>query len=152
MQALPMSEHSPLLLGADHAGFRLKESVKRHLLDQGLLVEDVTPEQIPDDDYPPIAHTVAEAVAHQDDRMGILICGSGFGMDMAANRVKGARAAVVRTVEEAVLARKDDHANILVLGGRMTDAEEANRITDAFLTTPYSQAERHMRRVDELDA
>lgn len=114
-------------------------------------MEDQTPTFEPGDDYPEIARHIATLIAREKTAIGILICGSGIGMDMAANRIKGARAALVRTVEEAKSARKDDHANILVLGERITSPATAKRIADAFLSTPYSTARRHVRRVKKLD-
>ena len=139
-----------ILLGADHAGFELKEAIKAHLAEKGIDVRDLTPEKIQGDDYPPIAKEAAEEVVKTDGQ-AILVCGSGMGMDIAANRIEGARAVVVRDEEEAKLSRQDDHANILVLGGRVTPAEKAITITDTWLATPYSKAKRHERRVKELD-
>ena len=139
-----------ILLGADHAGFELKEAIKAHLTGKGMEIRDLTPEKIEGDDYPPIAKHVAEEVVKSDGQ-AILVCGSGMGMDIAANRIAGARAAVVRDENEAKLSREDDHANILVFGGRITPAEKAIGITDTWLATPYSKAKRHERRVKELD-
>jgi len=139
-----------IILGADHAGFELKEAIKAHLTEKGMTVRDLTPEKIEGDDYPPIAKQAAEEIVKSDGQ-AILVCGSGMGMDIAANRIAGARAVVVRDEKEAKLSREDDHANILVLGGRMTPEEKAISITDTWLATPYSKAQRHERRVRELD-
>ena len=146
-----MTEKPLILLGADHAGFALKEEVKTYLLSQGLKVEDLSPTLVPGDDYPLIAKAVAKRIAASKNAAGILFCGSGIGMDIAANRVRGARAAVARNIKEAKLSRTDDFANILVLGSMITPSASAKLITSAWLATPYSKAKRHVRRVKELD-
>ena len=138
-------------LGADHGGFSLKEDIRAFLDKKGIAYIDHSPKLIPGDDYPPIARKVARHVLQDKTRLGILLCGSGLGMDIAANRLKGARAATVRSVKEAKLSRQDDAANILVLGGRLTSSPLAKRIVMAWLTTQPSRAERHQRRVKELD-
>ena len=140
-----------ILLGSDHAGFELKEAIKAYLQKKKIPLDDMSPKLVPGDDYPPIAHAVAKKVAKDKKAAAILFCGSGLGMDIAANRVRGARATVVRNIKEARLSRADDHANILVLGGRLTDAAMAKLIVTAWLETPYSTAKRHERRVKELD-
>ena len=140
-----------ILLGSDHAGFELKEAIKASLQKKKMPLEDLSPTLVPGDDYPPIAQAVAKKVAKDKQAVGILFCGSGLGMDIAANRVKGARATVVRNIKEAKLSRTDDHANILVLGGRLTEPAMAKLIVSAWLETPYSTAKRHERRVKELD-
>lgn len=138
-------------LGADHAGFALKEEIRHFLEKKGLAYHDHSPTLVPGDDYPPIARKVAKQTTTDPKRVGILICGSGIGMDIAANRVKGARAATVRSVKEAKLSRQDDFSNILVLGGHITPPTLAKRIVGAWLSTPPSRATRHKRRVKELD-
>ncbi len=138
-------------LGSDHAGFSLKEAIRGFLDQKGLPYVDHTPNLIPGDDYPLIAHKVAKHVVAHPDHQGILICGSGIGMDIAANRVKGVRAATVRSVKEAKLSRQDDDANILVLGGRITSPALAKRIITSWLKTSTSTAKRHKRRIQELD-
>ncbi len=138
-------------LGADHAGFSLKENIRAFLEKKGIAYIDHSPKLIPGDDYPPIARKVARQVLKDKASLGILLCGSGIGMDMAANRLKGIRAATVRSVREAKLSRVDDAANILVLGGHITPAPLAKRIVTAWLTTEPSHATRHARRVKELD-
>ncbi len=144
-----------IILGADHAGFELKEVLKKFLIEKGWDINDVSPNLIEGDDYPLIAKKVAQLVtsrsAQADGTLALLVCGSGMGMDIAANRVKGARAIVARNEEEARSSRRDDFANILVLGGRITNAARAKRILQAWLKTPPSKAIRHIRRVQELD-
>ena len=138
-------------MGADHAGFELKEKIKAHLTKKGTEVRDLSPKPVAGDDYPLVAKQVAKKVVKMDGQ-AVLVCGSGLGMDIAANRVKGGRAVVVRNEKEAILSRQDDHANILVLGARLTPAKAALKIVDTWLATPFSKAARHERRVKELDA
>ena len=142
--------HSPLILGADHAGFELKELLKKHLQKQDVSFQDMTPLFRAGDDYPPIAQKVARAVVKRKT-LGLLICGSGFGMDIAANRIKGARAAIARNVKEVKLSRRDDLANILVLGARLTNPVLATRILSVWMTAPVGKAKRFVRRVKEMD-
>ncbi len=141
----------PLLLAADHAGFALKEILKPFLKKRGLIVHDLTPTFVAGDDYPPIAKKTARLVAKEKNGQAILLCGSGYGMDIAANRVKGVRAIVARTIEDAFLARRDDHSNILVLGGRITKPTLAKKILQTWLSTPYSRIPRYGRRVKQID-
>lgn len=138
------------LLGADHAGFRLKEQV-RHLLEKrGIAYQDLSHDVVEGDDYVPIAERVAKHLSPSSEAMGILVCGSGFGMAIAANRFREARAVVVRSAEEARLAREHNHANILVLGEQFTNARHMEQIFDAWVEARPSYAARHVRRVHQL--
>ena len=139
-----------IFLGADHAGFALKETLKKHLTQLGWMVVDQSPVFIESDDYPPIAKLVAQDVCKMKT-VGILVCGSGLGMDIAANRVKGARAVVLRTEADAKSSREHNHANIAIFGERITSAAKAKKILDTWLATPYSKEKRHIRRVKEID-
>ncbi|HEU0050631.1 MAG TPA: RpiB/LacA/LacB family sugar-phosphate isomerase [Patescibacteria group bacterium] len=141
---------SPLLIGADHAGFSLKEYLKKELLLRGYSVTDATPKFAEGDDYPPIARQVAREIA-KGKKLGILICGTGLGMDIAANRIKGVRAVVIRDEEDAKLSREHNHANILILGGRSTKPEKAKKLVDTWLQATPSREARHLRRVKQLD-
>lgn len=141
-------------LGADHKGFALKNQVREHLTHQGHSVEDegaLTFEK--DDDYPQYAYAVATKMLGEEDgqALGILVCGSGQGMAMAANRVHGIRAALVWSTKEAKAARHDDDANILVLAADMTDPETALEIVDAFVHEKFSGLERHERRLKQIE-
>jgi ribose 5-phosphate isomerase B len=146
-----MPEKKRFILGADHAGFALKEALRRYLQEQKIRVEDASPIYKEDDDYPAVAKRVAKAVSRDLQAQGLLVCGSGFGMSMAANRIKGARAATARSSSEARLAREDTHANILALGSRVTPTAIAKKILDAWLAATPSKAERHLRRIKQLD-
>lgn len=141
-----------LLIGSDHAGFALKQAVKRHAEARGWRVEDLTPTLIPGDDYPLVAKAAARKVARGAAANAVLVCGTGLGMDIAANRVNGARAVVIREPKEAALAREHNHANILILGGWITPAAKAKKIFDAWAAATPSKAARHVRRVKQLDA
>lgn len=142
-----------IYLGADHAGFELKEEVARHLRAEGLEFEDRGAAELdPDDDYPDYAFEVGEAVAADPDGIGILVCGSSEGVCIAANKVKGVRAVSVPNAEVATLARQHNDANVLCLSGWNQTIEEAEPIIDAFLDTPASEELRHLRRVGKIDA
>jgi len=134
-------------IGSDHAGFTLKESVKAHLLSQGHDVTDEGPPTEDSVDYPVYAGKVARAVAAGDADFGILLCGTGLGMEIAANKVRGIRAVQVSDPEFAKMARAHNNANVLTLAGRYTDEPTADKIVDTFLATPF-EGGRHERRVD----
>jgi ribose 5-phosphate isomerase B len=140
-----------IALGADHAGFELKENIKRLLAAQGLQVDDRgthSPESV---DYPDFARAVADEVARHDADFGILVCGTGIGMSMSANKVPGIRAAKADTEFEAEMARAHNNANVLCLGARVTDAARAEKLVRKFLDTRF-EAGRHQRRVDKIMA
>lgn len=135
-------------IGCDHAALDLKNIIIRQLEERGLTVTDhgtYTPESC---DYPDIAHDVAQAV-EKENGTGILLCGTGIGMSMAANHHKGIRAALCTTELHAKLARRHNDANILCLGARMTGVELAKTIVEAFLTTGF-EGGRHKRRIDKI--
>ncbi len=139
-----------IYLGTDHAGFRLKEKVEAWLLDQGYCVEDLSPKYVAGDDYPKIGFKVAKAVARNKNALGVLLCGSSIGVAIAANRIKGARAAPVHSPGEAKLAREHNDANIITLAGWKMGASKATQLLRVFLKTPFSRATRHHRRVKQL--
>lgn len=147
-----MPQKKEIILGADHAGFDLKEILKADLTQLGYPVQDLTPILDTEDDYPIPGKQLGKQLAKNPNGMGILICGTGFGIAMAANRVKGIRAAVIRTPEEAVMAREHNHANVLVLGGGLTKPATAKKILQSWLSTTPSKAARHARRVQQLDS
>ncbi len=136
-----------IIIGADHGGFELKESLKKYLEDKGLTVEDKGCYSKDSVDYPQIAQDVCKATLEAKENLGILICGTGIGMSMMANKIKGIRAGLCHTEIEAKLTREHNDANVLVMGGRIIGAELAKSITDAFVSTPFSNAERHERRI-----
>jgi len=136
-------------LGADHAGFELKEALKRALDARGVTWHDVGASSTASVDYPDYAVQVADAVAAGRADRGILVCGSGVGMAIAANKVRGVRAAPIVDVEGAVLAREHNDLNVLTLGARRTSIDEAARIVAAFLDTPFAGG-RHAQRVAKI--
>jgi ribose 5-phosphate isomerase B len=138
-------------LGSDHAGFELKESVEAHLVAAGHDVVDVGPAGTDPVDYPDFAAPVARAVSSGEADVGVLVCGSGIGMAMAANKVDGVRAVQARDEESARMARLHNDANVLTLAGRYTESVEALAIVDAFLATEF-EGGRHQRRVDKIGA
>jgi ribose 5-phosphate isomerase B len=138
-------------IGSDHAGFALKEAVKAHLVAEGREVTDVGTHSEDSVDYPLFGRDVGNAVAGGDADFGVLVCGTGLGMAIAANKVRGVRAVQVSSVEFAQMARRHNDANVLTLAGRHTDGQSAFAIVDAFLTTQY-EGGRHQRRIDEITA
>jgi glycine hydroxymethyltransferase len=138
-------------LGADHGGYELKEALKQHLHQRGLSVMDLgAKSKEPTDDYPDFAQPVAQAVAAGQAEFGLLICTSGVGMSMTANKVPGARAALVADEQTAVLARQHNDANILCLSGKNTSPELGRKILNAFLGAKF-EGGRHERRVNKMD-
>lgn len=141
-----------LFIGADHAGFALKETLKTWLKKTRKNPQDLTPQFVPGDDYPRIAFRLAQAVSAEPKALGILICGTGHGMDIAANRILGARASVIRSPEDAIFFREENHGNVLVLGAWTVKPVAAKRIIQTWLKTKPSSSTRHERRVSQLDA
>ena len=141
---------SPLLIASDHAGVELKDAVQKLL--SHLKWEDLgTPTGSPSVDYPDFAVNLARRVA-TENRMGVLICGSGIGMSIAANKVKGVRAALVENPVASRLAREHNHANVLCLGARFLAAPYAAEIVRAWLEATPSAEGRHQARVDKLNS
>ena len=121
----------------DHAGYDLKEQLKRCLVDGGNAVDDLTPEFRERTDFPPVAERLGKKVAGEDGTYGILICGTGIGMSVAANRVPGIRAALLYCEYAAECARRHNDANVLVFGGRTMDFEEARRYLEVFFAQQF---------------
>jgi ribose 5-phosphate isomerase B len=135
-------------LGSDHAGLELKEHLLDWLADQGYEAVDHGPFVYDAlDDYPVFCLRAAEAVADEDGALGIVVGGSGNGEQIAANKVKGVRAALVWNEETAVLAREHNGANVIAVGGRMHTLDDMTRFIEVFLTTPFTGEERHVRRI-----
>lgn len=138
-------------IGTDHAGFELKEKVVAHLREAGHDVVDHgahTYDAL--DDYPPFCIEAAQAVVDELGSLGIVIGGSGNGEQMAANCVEGVRAALVWSDATARLAREHNDANVVAVGGRQHSLEEATELIEAFLAEPFSQDERHVRRIGKI--
>lgn len=140
-------------LGSDHAGFELKGALVRHLTDDGHEVTDIGPHVYDaEDDYPAFCLTTAERVVADPGSLGVVIGGSGNGEQIAANKVVGARAALAWSPQIARLAREHNDANLIGVGARMHTTDEALAIVREFLAVPFSQAERHCRRIDQVGA
>ncbi|HUC89295.1 MAG TPA: RpiB/LacA/LacB family sugar-phosphate isomerase [Patescibacteria group bacterium] len=143
-----------VFIAADHNGFVLKNDLIKELKGAGYEVVDEGDRELkPEDDFPQFASRAIAAIkaSPDDDARGILICGSGQGMCMAANRYKGIRASLVWSVEEARAARNDDDSNVLCLPARYMDAQEAVKLAEAWLSTPFAGATRFKRRIQQLD-
>lgn len=140
-----------IALGADHAGFELKQKVREHLEKNGYQVMDEGTVSTESVDYPDFAKKVGEDVAGKRAELGILVCGSGVGMSIAANKVPGIRAANVSSEYEAQYSREHNDANVLALGARILDEPKAMTIVDKWLKTPFAGG-RHQRRVDKITA
>jgi ribose 5-phosphate isomerase B len=140
-----------IALGADHAGYQLKDQIKQHLEQQGISVRDEGTSSAQSVDYPDYARAVAHDVSQHRADLGILVCGSGIGMAITANKVDGIRAANVSTEYEAQMSREHNNANVLALGARILKADEAFRIVDKWLATQFAGG-RHERRVEKIMA
>ncbi len=163
-----------IIIGCDHAGFTLKEKIKRHLQNQFYHVTDLSPKLIEGDDYPDIAFIVAKKVATvqkqkpltkkstkkdlinphitNQEPKGILICGSGTGMVIAANRVKGIRASVLYDTYSAKMSRHDNDSNIACLRARKFFSYKETKLLDLWLQTKFSNIPRHIKRIQKLDS
>ena len=138
-----------IVLAADHAGYRVKEKIKDILDGMGMEYADLGPDNEDSVDYPDFAKKVAQSVAGGEYDSGLLVCGTGIGMSIAANKVKGIRAAVAWNEESARLSREHNDANVLAVGARTTDPEAIPEIVKAFFTTEF-EGGRHQRRVDKI--
>ena len=141
-----------IYIGADHRGFELKEELKKFLIEKGYEVEDVGAFKYDkDDDYPDFARQVAERVAGDPEHSrGVLLCGSGTGMDAAANKVKGIRATLAFSKEITRAARNDDDVNVISLPADFLKSQEAEEIAEIFLKTPFEAVERRVRRLQKI--
>ena len=134
-------------IGSDHGGFALKEKIVSYLKERGHSVFDEGCFKAESVHYPVYAKAVCEDVVNNISDKGILICTSGFGMCICANKYNGLRAATVRSAEEAFLCRSHNDCNVLCLGAKFTSVEDAKEIVDVFLETPFSEGERHKIRL-----
>jgi len=144
-----MSEGT-IVIASDHAGPSLKDSLKAELERRGFTVLDLGTHGDASVDYPDYGRAVGEAVASGEADRGVVVCGTGIGISIAANRIAGIRAAVCHDVTSARLARQHNDANVLALGVRMIGSEVALDCLDAFVTTEFDGGERHQRRIEKL--
>ncbi len=138
-----------IVIAADHAGYEMKHALKQRLTDEGFDVVDLGTDNEDSVDYPDFAARLAESIVDGRSARGVLLCGSGIGMSIAANRFPGVRAALVSDAGTARLARQHNDANVLVIGARQIDAAVAEECLDAFLTTEF-EGGRHQRRVRKM--
>jgi ribose 5-phosphate isomerase B len=143
-----------IAIGADHAGFHLKEALRRKLIESGHQVVDVGTHSTDSTDYPDFAAAVARQVARGDADRGILVCSSGVGMSIAANKIRGIRAALGVNAEEVTLTRSHNDINVLALGAKFTDPVTAAHLVDIFLQTPFDggRHERRLKKVADLES
>ena len=138
-------------IGSDHAGLEFKAKIIAHLQSQGHQVTDHGPHSFdPLDDYPEFCIPAALATAKDPGSFGIVLGGSGNGEQMAANKVKGIRAALVWSIETAKLAREHNNANVIAVGGRMHESDFVKQLIDTFIATPFPGDERHVRRIEKV--
>ena len=145
-----MNSGITVALASDHAGFSLKEEVKEHLARRGVGTVDLGADSTESVDYPDFARKVSEAILDGRVDRGVLICGTGLGMSMAANRHRGIRAALCHDHLTAAAARRHNDANVLVMGSRILGSDLAREITDTWLDTPF-EGGRHGRRLEKMD-
>jgi len=142
-----------IYLGADHKGFVLKEHLKQFLVDKKVVVQDCGSETLVEgDDYPDIAFEVGNRVSHDMEGLGILICGSGTGVAITANKVVGVRCVLGYTPEQVAASKHDDDCNVLAIGSDFVTTKEAEGLVDSFLATAYAKEERFERRLKKIAA
>jgi len=144
-----LSEKPRIALGADHAGYHIKETIRQFLEDAGYPVDDLGTWSEESVDYPDYGKAVADRVASHQDVYGIAVCGTGMGISIAANKVAGIRAAVAHNVDTARLAREHNDANVLAMGGRVVSGAQAIEMVQAFLSARFAGG-RHARRVEKI--
>ena len=140
-----------IALGSDHGGFKLKEEIKKYLSKKNIGYKDFGTNSEESCDYPDYAFPAAEAVAKGEFDRGILICGSGVGVSIVANKVKGIRAVNAFSEDIARQSREHGDANVLALGGRYLSIEKALNIIDVWISTPFSNDERHLKRIRKIE-
>jgi len=142
-----------IYLGADHRGFQLKEEIKRFLAEKKYQFEDMgNVKYDPDDDYTDFAKLVAQKVSEKpEERKGVLICGSGVGVDITANKFHGVRSALADDIATAKQSRKHDDTNVLSLPAGEINFELAKQILETWLATPFSNGEKYKRRIDKME-
>ena len=140
-----------VILGADHAGYTLKEKVRKYLRQEGIAYEDVSPVLREGDDYPDVAFAVAERVARDENNRGVLVCGTGSGMAIAANKVPNIRAVEAYDDYTAKMSREHNDANILALRARKFPVTKALGVLKTWLAAKFSGEERHMRRLRKIN-
>lgn len=139
-----------IAMGSDHAGYNLKEEIKAYLLEKGHTVKDCGTDSTESCDYPVFGRAAAEVVREEEAERAIVICGSGLGISIAANKVPGIRCALCSEPLSAELSRRHNNANALAMGARLIGSDMAKRIVDVFLSTEF-EGGRHQRRIDKIE-
>lgn len=139
-----------IAIGSDHAGFELKQVIMKHLEERNIEFKDYGTYSADSCDYAVYAEKTARAVVDGECELGLLFCGTGVGISIAANKVKGIRACCCSDLFSAEMTRMHNNANMLCLGGRVITPEKAIELVDVFLDTPFSGEERHQRRIDQI--
>ena len=138
-----------IILASDHAGFKLKEEIKKFLISKRKLVLDLGTKNTNSVDYPDFAHRLSNKIKKNGKQLGVLVCGSGIGMEMAANRHKNVRAALCYNIRSARLSREHNNANVITLGARLTNKKLALKCISTFIKTKFKGG-RHLRRVKKI--
>ena len=147
-----MSKQHPILIASDHAGYELKQEILSYLTGQNAEVIDLGTNSSESTDYPDYAHSLCEKITNNEASIGILICHSGIGMSIVANRHPNIRAAVVANAEQAALTRSHNNANVLCLGAHQMESTTAQEIVNTFIDTNFDQGERHLRRISKINS
>tara|TARA_B100001540_G_C15723814_1_gene604357 strand:- start:811 stop:1242 length:432 start_codon:yes stop_codon:yes gene_type:complete len=138
-----------IFLASDHAGYNLKEDIKKFLASKGKKIFDLGPNNKNRVDYPDFAHLLSKKIKKERNQFGILVCGSGIGMDMAANKHKNVRAALCYNIKSTKLSRQHNDANVMAIGSRLTNKETALKCVNLFLKTKFKGG-RHLRRIKKI--
>ena len=142
-------ETKKIVLASDHAGFKLKETIKKFLIKKKKKVLDLGTKNTNSVDYPDFAHILSKKMKKDDNKLGILVCGSGIGMDMAANKHKNIRAALCYDIKSTKLSRQHNDANVMTIGSRLTKKNVALKCVNVFIKTSFKGG-RHLRRVKKI--
>ncbi len=138
-----------ICISSDHAGYKLKEQIKNFLIRQNIFIIDLGPFELKSVDYPDYAKKLARRISSKKSDIGVLVCGSGTGMAISANKIKGIRAAVCYNAKSTRLSREHNNANIIALGSRLTKKQDAMKLIKIFINTKF-QGGRHLRRVKKI--
>jgi ribose 5-phosphate isomerase B len=141
-----------IAIAADHAGYLLKEAIRERLVAEGHEVADFGTDSLESTDYPDYARAVSESVVSGEATRGVLVCSTGVGMSIAANKVNGIRAALAVNHEGVALTRQHNDANVLAFGAKFTNIDDAAALVDIFLNTPFDGGARHARRIQKIAA
>ena len=144
-----LNKMNNIILASDHAGFKLKEEIKKFLIKKRNKVWDLGTKNTNSVDYPDFAHLLSKKMKTNSNKFGILVCGSGIGMDMTANKHKNVRAALCYNIKSTILSRQHNNANVMAIGARLTRKNVALKCVDAFIKTDFIGG-RHLRRVKKI--